>query len=624
MASSPVLDPIFLTSTRRRAPTPPPSQPPQKRARQSPLSDAELYLDEVKEEFSSAAYRAPIGCHEETEVPADRWASWDYAMDIEWNRFVTNIQAAGLGDDLVPELSKPSGPRDALLCCLWHYPTYSTTRRFYGQTLDPSNSCLGVQCDKILDHTNVRTQDTYPMRIEYDRKSDTPQYQKMFGDTTEKILETCEGFALEAVKSSAFTICLGKQNSILLRRELQKAEGLYLEEYRIRIPLSMYQRQVSCLVARDHGGTIRNVVFFSYHGMYFTHLVKSTKEMLFLHDLIWNGVCEWSRVPVATHRHFSNFGKELHRLNPLDIAIHHLVMEQQTGTITPHEEAIAMLQTYLEKEGLLDTIRGLDETQSVIKTVHTYMSAKGKQAMSEPGWKETKGKEAAAKRAETISDPLWKETKGKERSAKLSQTINNPLYKETKGKEAAAKISKTKSDPLYKATKGKETGAKISQIKNDPLWKETKGKEAAAKRSQTKSDPLYKATKGKETGAKISQAKNDPIYKETKAKELAAKRAETWSGFYNNAEVQAFLRTPMNELSWHERQKQENIQLLGNSTDATEAIVTARADVAKRYSVKEGGITLVMPGLKILKPADKAALIAKAKEQEAQQQESGE
>ncbi|OPB35928.1 hypothetical protein A0O28_0112510 [Trichoderma guizhouense] len=577
MASSPVLDPIFLTSTRRRAPTPPPSQPPQKRARQSPLSDAEVYLDEVKEVFSSAAYRAPIGCHEETEVPADRWASWDYAMDIEWNRFVTNIQAAGLGDDLVPELSKPSGPRDALLCCLWHYPTYRTTRRFYGQTLDPSNDCLRVQCDKILDHTNVRTQDTYPMRIAYDPKSDGPQYQKMFGDTTEKILETCEAFALEAVKSSAFTICLGKQNSILLMRELQKVEGLYLEEYRMRIPLLMYRRQVSCLVARDHGGTIRNVVFFSYHGMYFTHLVKATKEVLLLHDLIWNGVCEWSRVPVASHRHFSNFGKEVHRLGPLDIIIHHLVIEQQTGTITPHEEAIAMLQTYLEKEGLLDTIRGLDETQSVMKTVHTYMCSKG-------------GK-AVVKRLQTISDPLYKETKGKEAAAKRSQTVNDPGWKETKGKEAVAKQSQTKSDPVYKETKGKEAAAKRAQTKSDPLYKETKGKEAAAKRAET-----------------------------TKRSQL-----ESWSRFYNNAEVQAFLRTPANELKYQDRQKQANIQQLGNSTDATEAIVMARRNVTKKYSVEEGGIRLVMPGVKNLNAADKAALIAKAKEQrEAQQQESGE
>ncbi|KAH0529092.1 hypothetical protein TsFJ059_003884 [Trichoderma semiorbis] len=366
------------------------------------------------------------------------------------------------------------------------------------------------------------------MRIEYDPKSDTPQYQKMFGDTTEKILETCERFALAAVKSSAFTICLGKQNSILLRRELQEAEGLYVEEYRMRIPLAMYQRQVSCLVARDHGGSIKNVVFFSYHGMYFTHLVKATKEMLFLHDLIWNGVCEWSRVPVARHRHFSNFGKEVHRLGPLDIVINHLVVERQTGTITPHEEAIAMLQSYLEKEGLLDTIRGLDETQSVIQTVHTYMSGKGNQTMSDLGWKETKGKEAAAKRLQTMSDPLYKETKGKEAAAKQSQ-------------------------------------------------------------------------------------------------KTAAKRAETWSRFYNNAEVQAFLKTPRNELDCRERRKQANIQLLGNSTDATEAIVTTRNEAIKRYSVKEGGITLVMPGVKRLNAADKAALIAKAKEQwEAQQQESGE
>ncbi|KAL6830662.1 hypothetical protein J3E69DRAFT_353863 [Trichoderma sp. SZMC 28015] len=616
MASSPVLDPIFLTSTRRRAPTPPPSQPPQKRARQSPLSDAEVYLDEVKEEFSSAAYRAPIGCHEETEVPADRWASWDYAMDIEWNRFVTNIQAAGLGDDLVPKLSKPSGPRDALLCCLWHYPTYTTTRPSHGQTLDISNSCLRVQCDKILDHTNVRTQDTYPMRIDYDPKSDRPQYQKMFGDTTEKILETCERFALEAVKSSAFTICLGKENSILLRRELQEAEGLYLEEYRMRIPLAMYQRQVSCLVARDHGGTIRNVVFFSYHGMYFTHVVKATKEVLLLHDLIWNGVCEWSRVPVASHRHFSNFGKEVRRFTPLDIVFHHLVIEQQTGTITPHEEAIAMLQTYLEKEGLLDTIRGLDETQSVIKTVHTYMSSKGGKASGK-----------------LHDDPVWKETKGKERAAKRSQTMNEPGWKETKGKEAQAKRLQTTSDPLYKETKGKEAAAKISQTMNEPGWKETKGKEAQAKRLQTISDPLYKETKGKEAAAKISRTRNEPGWKETKGKEAAAKRAETnkrsqlekWSRFYNNAEVQAFLRTPMNKLKRNDCRKQATIQRLGNSTDATQAIVAARQDARKRYSVEEGGITLVMPGVKNLNAADKAALIAKAKEQrEAQQQESGE
>lgn len=85
------------------------------------------------------------------------WATHDVDMDESWTNVVGQLQGAGLGDSYVSELSKPSGPRKAALCCLWHYPTFSTRKPEFGMTLDKTNCCLAYQWKKIADNSKAST-----------------------------------------------------------------------------------------------------------------------------------------------------------------------------------------------------------------------------------------------------------------------------------------------------------------------------------------------------------------------------------------------------------------------------------------------------------------------------------
>ncbi|QYT05334.1 hypothetical protein H0G86_012229 [Trichoderma simmonsii] len=106
------------------------------------LSEGEGYLDEDtsfgeenRGEITESICRAaadrtviPNGDLDQAEVPEGQWAPWDPAVDRDWEEFIDNLQTARLKDDRIHKLSKPSGPRAASLCCLWHYPTYRTGR----------------------------------------------------------------------------------------------------------------------------------------------------------------------------------------------------------------------------------------------------------------------------------------------------------------------------------------------------------------------------------------------------------------------------------------------------------------------------------------------------------------
>ncbi|KAL6825663.1 hypothetical protein J3E69DRAFT_273942 [Trichoderma sp. SZMC 28015] len=123
-----------------------------------PLSEGEGYLDEGTS--SGEVLLSLVDCSEETrgeitessvcraaadravipnddldpaEVLEGQWASWDPAVDRDWEEFIDNLQTARLKDARIPELSKPSGPRVASLCFLWHYPTYRTDQIYMEQ-----------------------------------------------------------------------------------------------------------------------------------------------------------------------------------------------------------------------------------------------------------------------------------------------------------------------------------------------------------------------------------------------------------------------------------------------------------------------------------------------------------
>ncbi len=90
-----------------------------------------------------------------SEQNSESWASHDVKLDSDWNLFVSQMRSLGLDDQQICRLSKPSGPQQAALTCLWHYPTFRTAKSEFGMTLDRTNPCLSVQWLKMRDCSKV-------------------------------------------------------------------------------------------------------------------------------------------------------------------------------------------------------------------------------------------------------------------------------------------------------------------------------------------------------------------------------------------------------------------------------------------------------------------------------------
>ncbi|KAI6087592.1 hypothetical protein F4821DRAFT_277757 [Hypoxylon rubiginosum] len=79
----------------------------------------------------------------------NNWQDHDSDLTGLWDKFVDDIMALSNGQIRKSELVKPSGPLNAELAFIWHYPTFKTSKRHYGHVLDVTNPCLKVQYDKI-------------------------------------------------------------------------------------------------------------------------------------------------------------------------------------------------------------------------------------------------------------------------------------------------------------------------------------------------------------------------------------------------------------------------------------------------------------------------------------------
>jgi len=127
------------------------------------ISDFQL---ERKQRIANGEFRQAV-----VESKEHSWVSRDRKMDELWDALVKEVLEVMGNDFPVHHMVKPSGPREAICHFMWHYPTFATTRKDCGMTMDTSNPSLRVQGLKIGEPKGVRTSDLIPMRHEV-RKPD--------------------------------------------------------------------------------------------------------------------------------------------------------------------------------------------------------------------------------------------------------------------------------------------------------------------------------------------------------------------------------------------------------------------------------------------------------------------
>ena len=130
-------------------------------------------------------------------------------------------------------------------------------------------------------------------------------------------------------------------------------------------------------------------------------------------------------------------------------------------------------------------------------------------------WKETIGKKHKENYIQTVSDPVWKETKGKvgankrsiilkqkHKSSEITSSIKGFTKFNHKGlMKGSIKHKEKINNKEWKKTKGEERIKKFKEKVNDPVWKETKGKESYRKMVE----------KRKQNGTYVSQNKKPVI-----------------------------------------------------------------------------------------------------------------
>lgn len=103
--------------------------------------------------------------------PGNDWINDDEVITTEWDEHVCPAIQPVAGDEFnIKTLSKPSGPLNAHLTIVLHYPTFVTDRILAASTFDPSNHSLAVLHGKIGATTAVKVQDRVMARHEFQSK----------------------------------------------------------------------------------------------------------------------------------------------------------------------------------------------------------------------------------------------------------------------------------------------------------------------------------------------------------------------------------------------------------------------------------------------------------------------
>ncbi|KAG4415105.1 hypothetical protein IFR04_011742 [Cadophora malorum] len=240
----------------------------------------------VRETMALDGLIASEGVAEWLRGDGSGWASHCPSLDEIWERY--SAEFAGTCNCDIGDLVKPSGPLHAILCIVWHYPTFNTSKAKFGMTFDPTNGCLSKQKGKLGQTGSVLTLDSYPRRMKAPKPRGNPFVVMSYW---KELHEMSRKFLAEVSKHSRIRIILGEDNWVDFLQDITKSSDVTYT----KIPISeygkeafeLYGRPYSMYVARGKlDRKIRQLVFASWHleRFFYPMCVEAAK----IHDTIWN------------------------------------------------------------------------------------------------------------------------------------------------------------------------------------------------------------------------------------------------------------------------------------------------------------------------------------------------
>lgn len=296
-----------------------------------------------------------------TQPAGEEWDTHDKEIDSEWASLVNDVVKLSEGVVNHKKMSKPSGPLNAVLACVWHYPTYATDKADWGHTMDRTNPSIAVQYTKFGPSPFVRSQDRIPFREQYGRNG-------VSWDTIyphwEKILSRCDQFSRWLNGHSKIIMLIGEDNAKAFLDAVQLDDSLEQVKVRLRLKdftmftevVGVPHRPFIIVVREKETKRIRRLVLFSYHTQYFMY--THNEAVGAYHDLLWNTACVMAGVEI---QHPTNFlamveknkqGKSntsFSKNGPVQLVVYMRNQEKQSGKLWSEGEVRSRFRATLER-----------------------------------------------------------------------------------------------------------------------------------------------------------------------------------------------------------------------------------------------------------------------------------
>jgi hypothetical protein len=276
------------------------------------------------------------------------WPSQDIEVDQQWEILVKSLENLSDKQVVGQTPTKPTGRWNAPLAILWNYPSWSTPNIDWAQVLDCSNPCVGMQYAKLGPNPHIRTQNRIPVRADYENgviswETDFPNWSGI----EEKCLEFCRW----SNTRSRVLLLIGSINATTPRHRLfEMNDSLECVSILLRshISVKLYAKTPQLEIIRNRRTKeIQHIVLSSFHTQ--TLFDEVPLSIRAYHDILWNGACGLTGIPVPRPRYFLRQGSWFRR--KLDLR-HKWSPTKRAITLRASEKKVESYLRNLQSDGL--------------------------------------------------------------------------------------------------------------------------------------------------------------------------------------------------------------------------------------------------------------------------------
>lgn len=259
--------------------------------------------------------------------------------------------------------SKMSGPREASLNIVWHFPTFRVGRVPFGFTADPENPCLAMQHRKIGADATVCSNDLIPIRANSAREAVyTPSsicgvdWKALIPENTNAVLEECVATTMRLLRYARVILLVGKHvlDVVIPRFQEENPDKEVKKVFLSVSGIEIYWGKPYIFVVLDKATQkVEKIFFVSFHLMAFFYIADQRYGIY--HDFLWNTAAALASVPVVGKDVFfrATSPKRARAVGgrvqgQLALAIIHRGIEKSEGVILPDEVALQMFRPVIE------------------------------------------------------------------------------------------------------------------------------------------------------------------------------------------------------------------------------------------------------------------------------------